>query len=190
MIKEPLQAPALHKKLTVKDYLTMTPAENPYYELHDGTLIFMPTPTVQHQQISMRLSVQIFNFIAPQQLGTLLAAPMDTLLGEHTVLQPDILFVSKERSKIVKKRIEGAPDLVVEIISPANDKRELSFKKHIYETHGVKEYWLIDPLKSTLTQYENIGFELFPRQVLSQEDTLQSIVIEGLTINLPSVFVF
>ena len=176
------------KLLTYADYARLTPPDSGNYELHNGKIIFMPTPIGYHQQISMRLSIKMGSYILQKQLGQLLAAPMDTIFSEHDTLQPDLLFVAQERVHIIKKQVEGAPDLIVEIISPGNTQKEMSYKKYVYETSGVREYWLIHPEKLTITQYENIENELVRLNVLNIDDLLQSKVVEGFEIKVREIF--
>ena len=176
------------KLLTYADYARLTPPDSGNYELHNGKIIFMPTPIGYHQQISMRLSIKMGSYILQKQLGQLLAAPMDTIFSEHDTLQPDLLFVAQERVHIIKKQVEGAPDLIVEIISPGNTQKEMSYKKYVYETSGVREYWLIHPEKLTITQYENIENELVRLNVLNIDDLLQSKVVEGFEIKVKEIF--
>ncbi len=176
------------KLLTYDDYAKMTPPDSGNYELHNGKIIYMPTPTAFHQTISMNISIQIGQYIKHRQLGRLLAAPMDTIFSPHDTLQPDLLFISKEGEHIIKKVVEGVPDLIVEIKSPGNSPSSVSYKKHVYESTGVKEYWYILPDKQTVIQYENIDDELVRLHVLTIEDTLQSFVIEGFEMSLKDIF--
>ncbi len=176
------------KLLKYADYARLTPPDSGNYELHNGKIIFMPTPTGYHQQISMRLSIKLGSYILQKQLGQLLAAPMDTIFSEHDTLQPDLLFVAQERTHIIKKQVEGAPDLIIEIESPGNSKKEMSYKKYVYETSGVREYWLIHPEKLTVTQYENIENELIRLNVLNIDDLLKSKVLDGFEIKVREIF--
>jgi Uma2 family endonuclease len=176
------------KLLTYDDYAKLTPPDSGNYELHNGKIVFMPTPSATHQAISMNLSGHIWQYIRPRQLGRILTAPMDTIFSPNDTLQPDLLFVSKEREHIIKKVVDGVPDLVVEIKSPGNSPAEMSYKKYVYESTGVKEYWYILPEKQTITQYENIDDELVRLQVLTINDVLKSFVIEGFEISLKDIF--
>ena len=176
------------KLLTYDDYVKLTPPDSGNYELHNGKIVFMATPTGIHQTISMNLSAHIWQYIRPRQLGRILTAPMDTIFSPHDTLQPDLLFVSKEREHIIKKVVDGVPELVVEIKSPSNTRTEMSYKKYVYESTGVREYWYISPKKQTLTQYENRDGELVRLQVLTINDVLKSFVIEGFEIPLKHIF--
>ncbi|MBL7813960.1 MAG: Uma2 family endonuclease [Saprospiraceae bacterium] len=176
------------KLLTYDDYVKLTPPDSGNYELHNGKILFMATPNATHQTISMNLSAHIWQYIRPRQLGKVLAAPMDTVFTQHDVLQPDLLFVSKEREDIIQKVVQGVPDLVVEIKSQGNSSAEMSYKKYIYESTGVREYWYILPEKQQVIQYENIDNELIRIKVLEIDDTLKSIVIEGFELAIKDIF--
>lgn len=176
------------KLLTYDDYAKLTPPDSGNYELHNGKIVFMPTPSAIPQAISMNLSIQIGQFIKKNQLGRLLAAPMDTIFSPHDTLQPDLLFISKEREHIIKKVVEGAPDLVIEIKSPGNTPTSMSYKKHVYESTGVKEYWYVLPEKQSVIQYENIEDELVRKNVLIIGDVLKSFMIAGFEMPLTDIF--
>lgn len=176
------------KMLTYEDYAKLTPPDSGNYELHNGKLITMPTPTAFHQLISMKLSILLGSFILKNQLGRLLAAPMDTIFSKYDTLQPDLLFISMERADIIKKQVEGAPDFVIEIVSPSNSSKELSYKKYVYETSGVREYWLILPEKKQVAQYENIDNELIRIGLWSVEDVLEAKVLAGFTVRIAEIF--
>jgi Uma2 family endonuclease len=176
------------KLLTFEDYARMTPPDSGNYELHNGKLIFMPSPLFLHQDISASLSVELYFFVKKNKLGKVVTAPMDVILTEHDTFQPDILFISKDRLNIIEGQIKGAPNLIVEILSDGNSAKEMSYKKHIYESTGVQEYWLINPTKKTVTQYKNEDGEFFPIHILDTEGVLQSIVVEGFSFKINDIF--
>ena len=113
-------------------------------ELIKGRFIMSPSPTSKHQYILIEL-VGIFASIAKQSGGKTLCAPMDVILSDDTILQPDVLYVSKENREIVRDRVEGPPDLVIEILSPGTERRDKLAKLDLYARHGVSEYWIVDP---------------------------------------------
>ncbi len=113
-------------------------------ELIQGRLIVSPAPSFLHQTISLLMSEILLN-AARKGNGYAAAAPMDVVLADDTILQPDLIYVSKARSEIVKPRVEGAPDLVVEILSESNTRRDRVDKLNLYAEHGVAEYWIVDP---------------------------------------------
>jgi Uma2 family endonuclease len=143
--------------LTYDDYARLTPVDSGNYELHNGKIIFMPSPIEEHQDTSMAISSHLYFHVKKYDLGKVLAAPMDTIFTPNDTFQPDILFVSKERLSIIDRQVKGVPDFIIEILSDGNTPKEMSHKKDIYESTGVKEYWFINLKKKTLIQYENVG---------------------------------
>ena len=114
---------------------------------------------------------------------------MDVIFMQNDTIQPDILFLSNERLHLIgDKKIDGAPDLVVEILSPSNNAKEMGYKKLVYEFSGVREYWVINLTKKTLTQYENVEGEFFMRRVFKETDTLTSLVLTGFETPMNALF--
>jgi len=132
------------KKYTYEDYLK-TP-EDKRYELIEGELLMTPSPITSHQRISRKIEFLIEKFVTENDLGEVFYAPYDVHLDDENVVQPDIMFISKGRSKIIgEKNLLGAPDLVVEILSESTAYRDLIQKKKLYAKFGVKEYWIVVP---------------------------------------------
>jgi len=137
--------------LTYADYRRL-PEDGRRYELFEGTLEVSPSATLAHQLAVMRLIARLLPWIEERKLGLLLTAPLDTILSESTILQPDILFVSNERKKdLVGQWIHGAPDLCIEVLSPGTADRDRGIKRQLYARYGVKEYWLVDPETCSVT---------------------------------------
>jgi Uma2 family endonuclease len=109
-----------------------------------------PTPSFSHQEIVGRLLDQLTDWIWPRHLGKAVSAPLDMVLAPRRVVQPDVVFISNERRGIIGDKLTGAADLVAEIISPESRRRDRFDKRDLYEQHGVKEYWLIDPEAQTV----------------------------------------
>jgi len=131
-------------KFTYKDYKNLPESETKRYELIEGELITVPSPNFKHQSISGNLEFILRKFIQKKNLGTIIYAPFDVHLGDN-VIQPDILFVSRERSYIItEEKIKGAPDLVIEILSPATIQRDRTCKRTLYAQYGVQKYWIVD----------------------------------------------
>jgi Uma2 family endonuclease len=176
------------KLLTFDDYARLTPPDSGNYELHNGKIIHMPSPLIPHQRLARRLVRLIDNYLHDNPIGELFFAPMDVIFNPNDTMQPDILVVTNERSSIIDRQIKGAPDFIVEILSEGNTTQEMSYKKHIFETHGVREYWLINLKKQTITQYENIEDEFIIRSKIKSDGSLSSIVIEGFTLKASDIF--
>lgn len=174
-------------RLTYADYLETSDDER--YELLNGELVMAPAPLTGHQMISIALASRLYIFVEERGLGKVVAAPTDVVLSEATVLQPDLLYVSTGRSHIIsRENVQGAPDLVVEILSPATAERDRTIKLDLYVQHGVKEYWIVDPDAGTimvLVRGEN-GFDA--AGVYGEGQTLRSPTLAGLTIELDAIF--
>ncbi len=138
-------------KATVEDYRKLP--EGAKYELIDGEIIErenpnMPSPRILHQELSADLMRILGNLVHEKQRGNLLHAPTDVYLDAENVVQPDILFIETSRVAQLRKEdgIYGAPDLIIEILSPSTGYYDLKKKFHLYERHGIKEYFVIDPV--------------------------------------------
>ncbi|MBE0447147.1 MAG: Uma2 family endonuclease [Actinobacteria bacterium] len=176
-------------KYTYEDYLRIP--EDKRYELIGGELIVVPSPKTKHQRISAELGFLLMSYVKENNAGVIFYAPYDVYFDEENVVQPDILFVSKERQDVITEdNVKGAPDLVVEIVSPSSGYYDLVKKKKLYARFGVKEYWLVDPEEKTVEIYllekDTGSFE--PAQSLSEKDQLTSKTFPGLSIDLNKLF--
>jgi Uma2 family endonuclease len=135
----------VRRKLTYEDYV-LFPEDGQRHEILEGEHYVMPAPSLEHQDVVMALSVKLGLFVRERRLGRVYPAPTDVLFSRHDIAQPDLLFVSNERADILTKaNVQGAPDLVIEILSDSSRRRDETLKREIYERAGVLEYWLIDP---------------------------------------------
>ena len=173
-------------KFTYQDYRNAP--EDKRYELLDGELVVPPSPNMFHQRISIKMSSRLEYFVADEGIGSVFEAPCDVVLSDTDVVQPDILFISNERAHVITEdNVQGAPDLVIEILSPSTTERDRTFKRALYARHGVKELWLVDPAARTvevLTLGEH-GFEL--EASYGQGRVLTSPLLEGFRLNLEEV---
>ena len=179
-------------KFTYQDYKSLPESETKRYELLDGELLMAPSPSTYHQRIVRRLAHILGDFTERRGLGEVFLAPLDVVLGEgeeREVAQPDLFFISKEREKIIaEQEIQGAPDLVVEVTSPATEDRDRHYKKTLYARHGVREYWIVDPdaRKVEVFALGEKGFELV--RAYKAGEVLRSPLLEGLEVDLNEVF--
>lgn len=142
-----------------------------------------PSPNAKHQIILIRLIRILSTFVDERKLGQVFIAPFDVILSKFDVVQPDLIFVStKNAYKIKSTHVEGAPDLVVEIISPGSAQRDRIIKRKIYALHGVQEYWLVHPEKEQVQvlRLEKGDFQRIAE--LTREDVLTSPMLNGLEI--------
>jgi Uma2 family endonuclease len=119
----------------------------------------------------------------------MLCAPTDVKLSDSHVVQPDIIFISQENSNIItENNVDGAPDLIIEILSPGTAYHDLIEKKEIYERFEVKEYWLVDPKKRRVEIFNNVGQQFKLNQRIELEGIAKSSVIKGFEISLENIF--
>lgn len=143
----------IHEQPVTYDIYYNLPDDGNRYEVADGKLELMsPGPTMHHQLISFELQKRLDGDCRNDYL--IISAPIDVKLSDTEVRQPDIVMVYRSRIAIVEKRcINGAPDLVVEIVSEHSRRRDKVQKTKAYAKHGVPEYWIVDPASETLEQY-------------------------------------
>ncbi|RYE30189.1 MAG: Uma2 family endonuclease [Sphingobacteriaceae bacterium] len=177
------------KKYTEADYNLLE--EGAPFQLINGDLIMSPAPIAYHQLLSIRLSSKIQNFLESSNSdGICLCAPIDVRLDDENTFQPDLIFISAERkTELFHNQIMGAPDLVIEILSPSTAYYDLRQKKDIYERFGVKEYLIIDPIAKDAELYllENEVFTL--KQKEAKNGFINLTTLPGLQIDLQKLFV-
>ncbi len=174
-------------KFTYNDYLLMPDEKR--YELLDGEFYMVPSPNEAHQRVSGNLGFLLRQHVRESGLGFVYDAPFDVVLSVEDVVQPDILYISKERANIVtENNVSGSPDLVVEVISSSSAKRDREIKSKIYSKYGVKEYWIVNPIVSNI-EVRSLKDGLFETvSTYDKGDILTSQVIPDLKINLREVF--
>ncbi len=179
------------KLWTYEDYLKLD--DDKRYEVIEGELLMAPAPTTYHQAVSRNIEFAMWSYVKKKKLGKVFDAPVDVVLDEHNVFQPDIVFVSREREEIIKERaIMGVPDLVVEIVSPSSLGRDTILKKNVYERLGVKEFWLVYPdMKciEVLVLNKEGKYEIYDEGCLEEgKKTVESKVIKGFKLDLKEAF--
>jgi Uma2 family endonuclease len=176
------------KKYTVEDYMMLE--EGAPFQLINYDLVMSPSPLPIHQEILFALSeVIVFYHVKHGRKGKWYYAPQDVKFDEGNVLQPDIFFITEERkAELIKDRIEGAPDLIIEILSPSNAYYDLRQKKDIYEKYCVKEYIIIDPLQKNADLYilQDGAFVLHQKAQLTE--MLKSVLLPGFDIEVSKLF--
>jgi Uma2 family endonuclease len=146
---------ALSKSIRFKaDDIWDAPDDGKRYEVIDGQLFVTPAPVPEHQGAVGALYAHLWAYVHQQQLGKLYPAPIAVVLDEETVVQPDLVYVSRERRQIIGQRsIDGASDLVVEILSPSTRSRDRGIKQRRYAAAGIPHYWIVDPSTQALEAY-------------------------------------
>jgi len=181
-------------RYTYGDYLTW--ADGQRYELIDGVVYIMsPAPSRRHQEISMELSRQFSVYLFDKDCK-IYAAPFDVRLPEGnekdedvtTVVQPDLLVVC-DLNKLDDRGLRGAPDLVIEILTPESGGRDKKIKRALYEKHGVKEYWIVNYNEKTVDVYLlNDENQYGKPDIYFDKDKVPITIFEDLEIDLSLVF--
>lgn len=183
----------LSKSYTYADYLKWTFDER--LELIKGKIFKMsPAPGTRHQSVSGAVFNELYNYLKSKSYSVF-AAPFDVRLTRRsdsdkdivTVVQPDICVIC-DASKIDEKGCIGAPDIVIEILSPGNNKKELQNKYEVYEEAGVPEYWIIHPLEKTFLKYILTDGHFQPTRLLTIGDDVTTPILPGLVIGLENLF--
>jgi Uma2 family endonuclease len=151
--------------MTVREY-RLLPEDGRRWELFEGDFLVTPAPSPLHQKISRRLQHALMTQLEDTGLGEVINAPIDVIFDDLNVVQPDIVIISSARASLITERaIEGAPDVLVEILSPSSIDRDRQLKFRMYERFGVREYWIVDPNHGFLEAYRlgSTGYELRER---------------------------
>jgi Uma2 family endonuclease len=173
------------KRWTYEDYYRLDDERR--YELYRGELVPMqpPSPGYSHQRESRKLLVLLDQFVEKQKLGEVLGAPLDVIFDDENTAQPDILFVAKANAGIIQERgIFGAPDLVVEILSPGSVRRDRYEKQALYAEFGVKEYWIVDRANKSLEVLTLDGGQYRIHATAGETGHVTSKVLRGLKVKL------
>ncbi len=174
-------------KFTYEDYALLP--EDRRYEVVDGELLLTPAPTPFHQVVSERIGHLLGAFLRRTGAGVMFYAPCDVVLSAHDVVQPDIVVVLADHKAVVGESfIAGAPDLVIEVLSPSTERRDRIAKAKRYSTFGVPEMWLVDPAEKTIEVLVNSreGFQRWA--IFGESDTVRSVVLAGLEFAAAPVF--
>ena len=173
-------------KFTYRDYLQLP--EQDRRELIEGDFYMAPAPNIRHQTISLSLGLVLVNFVRNNGLGKVFLAQTDVVLSDLNVVQPDILYISNERREIItENNISGAPDLVVEILSPSTASRDRELKLGLYARFGVREYWIVDPDESSI-QVMELGSEGYTTIKTYDSGEVESSVLPGFRIAIEEIF--
>jgi Uma2 family endonuclease len=174
-------------KYTHADLLAM-PDDGKRREIIDGELYVTPSPVNYHQKILFNLTLAFGKFLENHPLGELRFAPLDVILSEHDVLEPDLLFVLNEHQDFLRDWVRGAPDLVVEILSPSTEARDRGIKLKAYARYGVGEYWIVDPNAQVIEVYRLTaeGFHVASRRARGK--TVETPLLPGFSLPVDGVF--
>jgi Uma2 family endonuclease len=177
------------RKLTYEDYL-LFPEDGLRHEILDGEHYVTNAPSRWHQKAVANLLYFFMDFLRREpSLGEVYTAPFEVLFSDHNVALPDLVFVSRERIGILTdKNVQGAPDLIIEVLSRWTRENDETVKPIIYERFGVREYWLVDPKLQTVRVFRETGGRFVLSSELSGEDVLTTPLLPGLAIPVPQIF--
>jgi Uma2 family endonuclease len=179
-------------RLTYDDLVRM-PDDGMRHEIIDGVHYVTPSPVLRHQTLVRRLLVAIANYLdAHPGAGEVFSAPLDTVFTPSDVVEPDLLLVAGDQLDILTEpNVQGAPALVIEILSPGTKTQDLGVKQQLYDRGGVREYWVIDPETNTVGVFrraEDGGFPEVAGMKVSADTDLSTPLLPGLTIPLAKLF--
>lgn len=176
------------KTWTYQDYAAM-PDDGNRYQVIERELIMTPAPSIQHQNTLQNLFTVISDYVRAAGLGKVYFAPVDVVLSDENVVQPDLLFVAQERLGIITEaNVQGAPDLVVEILSPGTAQFDKTDKQDLYIRFGVREYWLVSPEAGTI-EVLTLDKQSFERLGLfGSGDEVKSKVLDSLSFKTDRLF--
>lgn len=182
-----MSEPGRKPLLTYADYAAL-PDDGHRYQLLEGELIVNPSPTRWHQEVLSRLFQKMSLHVQERQLGAIYFAPLDVVLNDHNVLQPDILFVSAQRRDILTDpNIQGAPDLCVEVLSPGTERIDRLRKLELYARFGVAHYWIVDTAARTIEEYVLQGDVYRVRSKAENDEPFRPALFPGFEFLLSTV---
>ncbi len=175
------------KAFTYKDYEKLP--EGAPYQLIGGELVMTPSPVPYHQILIGRIFLTLSEYTKENNAGSVILSPIDVYFSETDTYQPDIIFIGRDRLDIIgKKKIEGAPDFIIEILSPATAYYDLRAKKDVYEQSGVKEYWIVDPMQKSIEAFVNKKGKFELAGSARSEGAVRSHILKGLAVSLKEIF--
>lgn len=182
---------ALHEKKSYgyEDYAKLP--EGAPYQLIGGKLIMTPATSTYHQEISKRLGYLLYEYAElKQKMGKVFNAPIDVYFENEETYQPDIIYISNDRAEIIKtEKIEGAPDLIIEVLSLSTAYYDLIHKKNIYAKHRVKEYWIVDPIEKWIESYKNENGKFILIGRVQKGEDINSTTLTDFKVALNTIFV-
>ncbi len=175
--------------LTVQDYLGIPEEDENRYELIDGELILLYSHSWVHQSVLGNLMSLLHKSVRAEKMGESVAGLLDVFLSEHDVFHPDLLFISNERRGIIHSDgLHGAPDFVIEVLSPETEQRDLTIKRERYEMFDVREYWQVNTTAETITVLRLNDGKLEQVGVLGQGAVVETPLLPGLRVDVSDVF--
>jgi Uma2 family endonuclease len=173
---------AVHSRVSFAE-LERWPEDGRRYELYDGDVFQVPSPILLHQIVAGRLHVILSQYVR-EHGGIVLFAPLDIVLTDYDVVQPDLFLFTKERQGLLnlRKANRAAPDLAIEILSPATAVNDRGRKMQLLARHGVREYWLVDPETATIEVYALNGQQFTLASTATGRERVRSPLLPDLAV--------
>ena len=183
-----MSSPPRSIPMTIREY-RLHPEDGRRWEIVRGEFVMTPAPSTRHQKVSRKLQYELMTQLEKPGLAEVLNAPVDVVFDELNVVQPDLVIVASARSSIIKEpAVEGPPDVLVEILSPSSVDRDRHLKRRLYAHFGVREYWIVDPVRGFLEAYRLESGDYILRERLDRASTLRCPDFPGLEVRLLEVF--
>lgn len=165
------------------------PEGPPYFQLIRGELFISPSPRFWHQEIVLNIASRFREHLRKHPVGKVVISPSDVELSLDDVYEPDIYFISRERLGIVTEQgVSGAPDLIVEVLSPSTAKLDLGPKREVYGAAGVKEMWVVDARRRKIDIYLLKDAQLTLARSAVEGESIATTLIPGLSLEVREIF--
>ena len=171
---------------TVEDYMRLP--EGTRAELIEGEILMSPSPRERHQMAVLNLAALLRQHVLATNAGRVFVAPFDVHLPDGSVVQPDVVFVAAANLAIIRDWIFGAPDLLIEVVSPEGVERDRLVKRRLYAESGVREYWLVDPEERSVEVLVLSGAGWTPQGYFKETDVLSTPALPGLALPVAEIF--
>lgn len=180
------------KKVSLKEFYKLREETDQIMEYIDEIVFMAPSPSIAHQRISGRLHAQLFNLLEGKDCEVF-HAPLDVELSkgnteDKKIIVPDLTVIC-DKSGLGSNKYSGIPTIIIEIISPSNQSHDLVTKLNLYMQHGVKEYWIVNPLLNTIQVYSlNAEGQYQQKDIVKNVGTVQSEILVGFNVDINELF--
>ena len=184
--------PTPSKRLTYADFL-LFPDDGKRHELIDGVHYVTPSPNLGHQELLGRIFLAIGIFLSTRRhLGRIFLSPLDVVMSDYDVVEPDLLFVGGDQQSILTEaNVQGPPALVVEILSPSTRRRDEGIKRRLFDQQGVREYWLVDPKNccvSICRRSDDGSFPIVSTLSAAADEHIETPLLPGFELSVSELF--
>ncbi|HUP62708.1 MAG TPA: Uma2 family endonuclease [Thermoanaerobaculia bacterium] len=175
--------------LTYEDYVNL-PNDGKRYEIIDGELYVNPAPNTKHQRVVGNIWFALESYFREHRIGEVLSSPIDVVLSSTNIVEPDLIVILAENAIITERNIQGAPDIVIEVLSDSTRRIDEIAKRKLYERYGVSEYWIADPVIDTAKIYRRgaSGFDRVAEISLETGGAITTPLLPGFTLAIHEVF--